>query len=378
MTWLNTPGLTLGKLKTEERVCTKCWKKVIKAGLPKGAVSTKHVSYSEVLVILSKKEDDINSEPATQTTNQRCSCCKKESGAFKKHFGSDLKDGWVCGACSLKIGMIDSKISANLKQHSLSEITKLLDKGEAETHPICSTCNEGSGSFERHFGRNLLDGWVCKNCFKVVLKSDPKIATELEQHSLIEIQTLLKEKDEQDEPKKSKLAEIKAQIEELKLDNISTFFGRKEINELPSILAPTETVDNIIQGVYSGGQGILVSTDRRLVFVDKGMIYGLKVEDFPLDKISSIQYETGLLMAKVKIHTSGNVATIENVEKNSARSFSEFVRDKLSNPTAAEQSQTVPQTDVLDQLEKLGKLKAAGILSDEEFEEQKKKLLEKL
>ena len=40
----------------------------------------------------------------------------------------------------------------------------------------------------------------------------------------------------------------------------------------------------------------LVATNKRLIFVDKGFVVGLKVEDFPYDKISSIQYETGILM----------------------------------------------------------------------------------
>ena len=120
-----------------------------------------------------------------------------------------------------------------------------------------------------------------------------------------------------------------------------------------------------------------MSTNRRLVFIDKGMIYGLKVEDFPLDKISSIQYETGLVLGKVKIHTSGNIASIDNVEKASSRIFAEFVRDKLSKPNEPI-VQNSQEPNILEQLEKLGKLKDSGILTEAEFSEQKAKLLEKL
>ena len=123
--------------------------------------------------------------------------------------------------------------------------------------------------------------------------------------------------------------------------------------------------------------GILVSTNRRLVFIDKGLLYGLKVEDFPLDKITSIQYETGILMGKIKIHTSGNIAEIDNIEKASTRNFSEFVRNKLSQPTKTTDTNN-SQPDILTQIEKLGKLKDSGIITEDEFIEQKKKLLEKL
>lgn len=218
---------------------------------------------------------------------------------------------------------------------------------------------------------------VCTNCFKRINNANPSIAFKLKKHSLADIKNLLQEGDEVRSNLGTKLEEIKEQISKLKLDNVSSFLGRKEINELPNILALNESLDNLIQGVYNNGHGILVSTDRRLIFIDKGLIYGLKVEDFPLDKITSIQYETGIIFGKVKIHTSGNIAVIDKVDKTSARQFGEFVRNKLSQPKTTAQPE-MQQPSVLDQLEKLGKLKESGILSEEEFNEQKKKLLDKL
>lgn len=229
------------------------------------------------------------------------------------------------------------------------------------------------------FGAGKLSdgGRLCMDCFQKVSSANPNITFKLKSLSSADIKNLLNESTIESEKKNQRFEEIKIEIQNLKLDNISTIFGRKELDELPQILAPTEKIDNIIQGTYNNGQGILVSTNRRLLFVDKGLIYGLKVEDFPLDKISSIQYETGLLLAKVKVHTSGNIATIDNVHKESARKFAEFVRNKLSQPNES-QNQNAPQIDILGQLEKLANLNKNGILTDEEFTEQKKKLLEKL
>ena len=230
------------------------------------------------------------------------------------------------------------------------------------------------------FGSGKLNdgGIVCTGCFKKINKVDPFVARKLKKHSLNDIQSLLQEKIQSESASNSRLEEIKSHIQSLALANVSSYLGRKEIKELPEILAENEQVNNLIQGTYNNGQGILISTNRRLVFIDKGMLYGLKVEDFPLDKITSIQYETGLLLGKVKIHTSSNIATIDNVEKGSARKFAEFVRDKLSQPTSQIITQNTSEPNALEQLEKLAKLKESGIITEEEFAEQKKKLLDKI
>lgn len=230
------------------------------------------------------------------------------------------------------------------------------------------------------FGMGKLSdgGTVCIDCYKKINNANPKIASKLKRHSLVDVQALLEEKVSEDNTKNTRLEEIKSHIQSLGLDNVSTFLGRKEIKELPGILSENENIDNIIQGTYNNGEGILISTDRRLIFIDKGLIYGLKVEDFPLDKITTIQYEKGLMLGKVKIHTSNNAATIDNVKKGSAQKFAEFVRNKLSEPKTQTTTQSSTKPNVLEQLEKLGKLKEQGILTEGEFNEQKKKLLSQL
>lgn len=264
---------------------------------------------------------------------------------------------------------------------------------------LCSTELKFMNTPTFGMGNLQTGGVVCMNCFKKINKVNPKVALKLKNHSLDEIRDLLLEKVALEIPKPSRLDEIKYPVKDkvtsevqetsrldeikenikgLKLDGISNFFGRREINELPKILAPNEVIDNLAQGAYNKGQGILVSTNRRLLFVDKGFLYGLKVEDFPLDKITSIQYETGLVTGEIRIHTAGNIAKIDNVFKASAKSFAEFVRNKLAQPKETLNTTVAAKPDVLDQLEKLARLKENGILSDDEFNEQKKKMLERL
>lgn len=176
------------------------------------------------------------------------------------------------------------------------------------------------------------------------------------------------------------LEEVKEQIGVI--DGASRFLGRKEIKELPKILWEDEKVEKVVQGTYNNSNGLLVATNKRLVFVNKG-IGKLKVEDFPYDKLTSIQYETGWMLGSITIFTSGNKAEIKNVHKDQCKNFADNVRARItavsghaSAPNVAPPSVTPPSgADVVDQLERLAKLKEQGILSDDEFRLQKEKIL---
>ncbi len=156
-------------------------------------------------------------------------------------------------------------------------------------------------------------------------------------------------------------------------------FQRKEIHDLPKILRDGESILDIVSGWYEGGFGVLVSTDVRLLFVDKRMLNRLRVEDFPNSVITSIQYEMTLMTGKITIHASGNRAIITRVPKGRVRDFAEGVRSRLSRKDDPKSDPTSSSTrgvaDVVEEIEALAELKAKGILSDEEFTAKKKQLL---
>ena len=53
------------------------------------------------------------------------------------------------------------------------------------------------------------------------------------------------------------------------LDGVSKLFAKRELKELPNILWDDEDVENAIAGRYEKKQGLLVATNKRLVFVEK-------------------------------------------------------------------------------------------------------------
>ncbi len=174
------------------------------------------------------------------------------------------------------------------------------------------------------------------------------------------------------------LDDIVSSINALPMEDVfkKSILDKKEIKELPNIIRDDETLKDVVRGYYNSGNGILVSTDKRLIFIDKGVMWGLKVEDFPFDKISSIQYETGLMSGEIIIFASGNKAKIELVANDRCKAFCENVRSLISNPQEKSQDSGPSNSgDMLEQLERLAKLKESGALSEEEFALAKKKLL---
>lgn len=208
--------------------------------------------------------------------------------------------------------------------------------------------NCGNCSVELKFGNTPILGGVklasgetiCLDCFRKLLKIN-KFANS-KKHTLEELKAKLLNATET-------INGIQEQLQNIGITQSSILWGRKEIAELPTIIPEDEQIFGLVQGKYNGGQGILVATNKRLLFVDKGLFYGLKVEDFGLDKISSIQYETGIFYTDIKIIASGNIAKISNVENSSGREFCEKVRVKLSVPKEMSAPITVvQQVDIAD------------------------------
>lgn len=97
----------------------------------------------------------------------------------------------------------------------------------------------------------------------------------------------------------------------------------------------------------------------------------------PLRAVSSVQAKKdGMLWTKVTVYASGNNIDFR-FHHEEAQDFKNEIQSLLLDPPKADPSSPAPQAlDPLDQLKKLGELKTAGIISEEEFEAKKKQLLD--
>lgn len=155
------------------------------------------------------------------------------------------------------------------------------------------------------------------------------------------------------------------------------FFTKKELNHLPEILSDGEQVLAFTSGLMDSNTWLITLTDRRIIFLDKGMIYGLKQTTIDLDKVNSVSGQTGILFGKIIIEDGASSRKIENVWKKTVVAFTNKVRDAIEARKNASRQPVIMQKedDVVSKLEKLASLFEKGILTQEEFAAQKAKIL---
>lgn len=174
----------------------------------------------------------------------------------------------------------------------------------------------------------------------------------------------------------------------------STMGAKREIRKLVEHLWESETVDRMTSGFYGNGTGLIVLTDRRLFFLKDGWMSQTS-EDFPLERISSIQWTSGVLMGAIIVFASGNKAEIKQVPKADGKEIVDLIRARLSGqagppqpghggpPAAPHDRHRQPAAPansdaVFHHLRQLGELRDAGVVTPAEFEAKKAELLARI
>lgn len=157
----------------------------------------------------------------------------------------------------------------------------------------------------------------------------------------------------------------------------SVLFGtKKEFYHLPKILNDGEQPLAVSSGMMDGNTWLITLTNQRVIFLDKGMLFGVKQVDVSLKDIVSVGGKTGMLMGAITISTSGQNYTIKDVAKSSVIPFTNMVnatRNNLNSPANKQFSNN--DNDIVAQLERIASLKEKGILTEEEFQQQKHRIL---
>jgi len=124
---------------------------------------------------------------------------------------------------------------------------------------------------------------------------------------------------------------VTADIVQKQLEAIGVEFrlwGKAELRELERILVPNETVVHCVKGRYEGGFAVLVTTDKRLLLIDKKPFF-LTLEDFRYDMISEIEYDHRLLDSTVRLRTSSKELRFTSTRINKLRALTAYTQDRM-------------------------------------------------
>lgn len=153
------------------------------------------------------------------------------------------------------------------------------------------------------------------------------------------------------------------------------FFTKKELNYLPEVLRLNEDILAFSSGLMNGNTWLITLTTKRIIFLDKGMIWGLKQTSIDLDKINSISAKTGIIFGDILIEDGATERKITNVWKKTVKPFTNMVQDAIENNRNSNRQPQTKEEDPYSRLEKLAILKEKGIISEEEFNIEKQKIL---
>lgn len=171
------------------------------------------------------------------------------------------------------------------------------------------------------------------------------------------------------------------------LPQFQQYFSKKEVAHLPEVLQPNETIRALISGWKDGSTWLVVATTQRIMFLDKGVFGGLKQLDLPLHQIQGVAYRVGMMSGEIAIATAGASWKVDNIQpKHAPQPFAELVNALiqetrmqpaagLPNPGAASSTTTRGNEDFVARLERLASLRERGVLTDEEFQAQKQRIL---
>ena len=104
---------------------------------------------------------------------------------------------------------------------------------------------------------------------------------------------------------------------------------KKEIRYLKNMLYEGEQVFAIASGIINGNTWLVACTSKRVIFVDCGMLYGVKHSEVMLDRINAVSFKNGLVLGEIHIEDGASTRIITSVSKTSTKPFVDAVHKAI-------------------------------------------------
>jgi hypothetical protein len=149
-------------------------------------------------------------------------------------------------------------------------------------------------------------------------------------------------------------------------------WGRAEVRELPNVILPDEEIFECVNGIYEGGFALLVSTNVRVLLIDKKPLNYLTVEDLRFDMINEIDYNHRAFGAYVEISAGNRELKFRSYNQPRLRRLINHVQRCMAE---IKQKQVTHQEGQYQHLEQInGHLKTYLVAQHEHQEELQRRL----
>lgn len=137
------------------------------------------------------------------------------------------------------------------------------------------------------------------------------------------------------------LREIEERLARVGLRN--KFWGKPEVRELCHIIHEDEEITGAVNGRHEGGFALLVATDRRLLLVDKKLMF-LMLEDIRYEMISQVDYFAHLQASTLSISTISKSLKFTSMRQSDLRSLTSFVQQQVMSLRQFQNQPELPST----------------------------------
>jgi plasmid stabilization system protein ParE len=156
----------------------------------------------------------------------------------------------------------------------------------------------------------------------------------------------------------------------------------EETEEAEKYLDPDEKLRAIIEGVVDGQTSLnrLAVTDSRIVFYPKGGGFLASFSKtsaifLDYDQIITVQGKKGMVMGEIGVSTKDRIVRFKDMAKDDVDQIANMIQ-RLKGKAKTQGVVSPARDSAFDQLKKLAELRQMGAITEEEFQEKRKRLLE--
>jgi hypothetical protein len=127
-------------------------------------------------------------------------------------------------------------------------------------------------------------------------------------------------------------SDVESRVEEAvaKLDSGTKLLVRRELERLPGLLAAGEEILHMAHGRHGKGQGLVLTTDRRFMFLEDEIVRR-EVVDIPYEAISSVSPEVNVVKSDLTVGGPGAEIVINRIyPKDQTVEIAEDIRRRMS------------------------------------------------